>query len=387
MGAKRALPAPAASLTWEQVSRYRLKNQHLLKRMPPGKWQDVVSGLGGVHAQVMSAGELIICTRADGVTPENVRRALWEEHTLVKSWGMRGTLHLFTAEDYPLVVGALRTRQSHRTAPWLKYHNLTLDEMDRAVEAVRDALDGRCLTREELANEVARITGMPRLGEKLRSGWGELLKPAAFQGWLCFGPSQGQTVTFVRPDQWIGGWRDVDSGEAMNEMLRRFLRVLGPATRDEFARWFGVVPKEVRPVFERMEPEIAHVDVEGHRALALASTLEEMAGDTCEESVVVRLLPMFDPYTLGVGPHVQWVLAGDVAELKPRLYRTAGWVTPAVVVDGRIEGVWGYEKGRKGVDVGVEMFVRASPPVRRGIEEEAERLGGILNAPIELTVS
>ena len=73
------------------------------------------------------------------------------------------------------------------------------------LEAISAALDGPPLTREALAAAIARETGSPALGQKMLGSWGSLLKPAAFQGRLCFGPNQGPNVCFTRPDRWLAG--------------------------------------------------------------------------------------------------------------------------------------------------------------------------------------
>ena len=86
----------------------------------------------------------------------------------------------------------------------MKYFGITLEELDRLTEAVATALDGRVMTREELMQEVGRITGSAAFGTKIaESSWGTILKPAAFTGRLCFGPSVGQRVRFTRPDSWL----------------------------------------------------------------------------------------------------------------------------------------------------------------------------------------
>src|SRR2546423_1051101 len=70
--------------------------------------------------------------------------------------------------------------------------------------AIGAALDGRVMTRQELVLEVGRLTGSVAFGAKLaESSWGTILKPAAFSGRLCFGPSLGQRVRFTRPDTWL----------------------------------------------------------------------------------------------------------------------------------------------------------------------------------------
>src|SRR5215213_1831950 len=233
------------ALTWVQVCAWRLARHHLLDAPPRERLVEVVSQVCGVQAQVMSAAELAVAVRTEGATPEDVRAALWETRDLVKTWCMRGTLHLLPAADLPLYVAALRTRDNFLSAAWLKYLQLTVEAM---VAAVGDALDGRCLTREELADEVALRTS-PHLRDHFLSGWGSLLKPAAYRGMLCSGPNRGRNVTFVRPDQWVTGWREIASDEALAEIARRYLAAYGPATHVDFAQWWAMGTRQARTVF------------------------------------------------------------------------------------------------------------------------------------------
>ena len=95
------------------------------------------------------------------------------------------------------------------------------DLAERAVEV----LDGRTLTREELIAAVA--AGAP-YGDRLRSGWGTALKPLAWQGLLCHGPSQGNRVTFTSPASWAPGWRDYpDVDEAAQVPIPAYLGAYG----------------------------------------------------------------------------------------------------------------------------------------------------------------
>ncbi len=210
----------------------------------------MVADICGLHAQVMSSAELAAAVRVDGLRPGTVAGALWSDRSLVKSWAMRGTLHLLTTEDYPLYAAALSNRRFDLDGPWLKYHGLLAADVPALVDAVADALDGRQLTREELGREVVRLLGDSKWEALLASGWGAVLKPVAFQGRLCFGPSEGNRVTFVRPDQWLGPFERLDPVESLAEVARRFLTAYGPARVEEFARWWGVQPKAVRPVPE-----------------------------------------------------------------------------------------------------------------------------------------
>ncbi len=138
-----------------------------------------------------------------GVTRDDVRGALWERRSLVKAWTIRGTLHLHPAGELPLWFAARRaTSPPHADeglAAWrdpggIEHPALSPGEVAAVRAAVHDALDGRCLSRAELAEAVAERVG-PAARERLHSGFSFLLED------LCQGPPQGNLVRFVRPDQ------------------------------------------------------------------------------------------------------------------------------------------------------------------------------------------
>ena len=56
---------------------------------------------------MLSAAELSIGRRIAGATRADVQRALWQERTLVKTFGPRGTIHLLPTADLPMWTGAL----------------------------------------------------------------------------------------------------------------------------------------------------------------------------------------------------------------------------------------------------------------------------------------
>src|SRR5690348_9478486 len=68
---------------------------------------DVVRAMSGAHAQVLSAAEISVALRLEKATRADVQRALWEERSLVKTFGPRGTVHLLPTDDLPLWTGAL----------------------------------------------------------------------------------------------------------------------------------------------------------------------------------------------------------------------------------------------------------------------------------------
>jgi hypothetical protein len=368
------------ALTWKETCRRRLRAQHLHTRLPAASLHRMVADICGLHAQVMSSAELAAAVRLDGLTAGTVATALWSDRSLVKAWAMRGTLHLLTTEDYPLYAAALSNRRFDLDAPWLKYHGLLASDVPALIDAVSDALDGRQLIREELGGEVVRRLGDSKWETLLASGWGAVLKPVAFQGRLCFGPSEGNRVTFVRPDQWLGPFERLDPVEALAEVARRFLAAYGPARVEEFARWWGVQPKAVRPVLTA-DHGFVQVEVENARP---AWTVPDAPAVTAEDAPVVRLLPLFDPYTVALRRDGERPLAGPEKDL---VYRKAGWISPVLLVDGQIAGVWEHREERGGLRVDISPFGGPlASPIADLASVEARRLAEYLGVSGDITV-
>ena len=354
------------SLSWDQVRAWRIANQHLRDGHEAPSIEGAARSALGIQAQVASCAEQALAVRVPGVGPADVQAALWERRTLVRTWAMRGTLHLLPAAGYPWMVAALSTRENWRSTAWQTYTGFTIPQLEELFTAVGEALSGRALTREELADAVGAEHGSA-MRAALSSSWGSLLKPAAYMGLLCSGPSQGQRVTFQHPRDWLGSWAPVDPQEGLRWVVRRYLRAYGPATHREFGSWWGARAK-MRPIFAGMRDELVEVDVEGLRLFANADDADELRA-TRPTRGAVRLLGGFDTYVMGSYPRDQVVRE----EFRPRVSRVAGWISPVVLVDGFAAGVWKAERRKEGMVVTVEPFGALSATVRRRIEREAAR--------------
>lgn len=360
-------------LTWPQVHAFRLTRHHLNGRAPRQDLAKVVGEVGGAQAQVMSAAEMQVAVRAR-CTVADVRDALWKDRSLVKTWLMRGTLHLARSEDLPVYIGAMGRHWVSQMRPsWLTYMQITEKEFWTICEDIGAALNGTPMTREELIAQVGRGRS-EHVHQVLRSGWGSMLKPAARNGLLCFGPNRGQTVTFVRPDSWLPAWREVDPDDAIVEMARRYLRVYGPATQRDFARWWGSWPGVAKAAWKGVEPELTSVTVEGERGDLLTEDVPAVRRAKIGEPV--RLVPLFDPYLMGHKNRDHLVDRAFAAKVS----RTAGWISAVVLVEGQIAGTWTHVLANRNLRITVEPFRRLKPQVVSQVRERAAELGQALGA-------
>jgi uncharacterized protein YcaQ len=341
-----------------------------------------------VHAQVQASAELQLAMRLDGVTQQDIRDALWRDRTLVKAWTLRGTLHLHPAEDLSLWLAARRavSAEARKLEAWTDPKGVVHPALGRAeVEQIRaavlDALDGRCLLREELAAEVAE-----RVGQKAR---GRLLSGFAFFGGadLCQGPPQGTKITLARADQWIDDWKDIDADDALREVCRLYLRTYGPATANDFREWFTspqFTPARARALFDSIAGELEEVDVDGHTALVLSGDL-----DFPKPQPSVRLLTEYDVYVMGFRERDE--LVPDAVRVQVAAHGRGRYEGPAgvrfLLVDGVAAGLWERKKRGGRIELRVEPSKRLTRSQRAALEPEAHRIGEFLGLEPELNVA
>ena len=349
-----------------------MERHRLVERAAPPDLIRVVGEIGGLHAQLMSSAELSMWARIDGLERDALQEALWKHRALVKLWAMRGTLYLLPSAELGVWLSALGTHT--------KYGNTGHPEIEVLADAIGRALEGRVLTREELALEVEQITGSQLFGEWVRFSWGSYLKAVSFRGLICFAPGEGVHVRFTTPTTWVPGEIDKpDSVDALREVTRRFLGAYAPLTAEDLARWWvgGGGLRQGARMLEALGEEAVEVDVEGERAWVLARDVREMA--SAKSPNAARLLPAFDPWVIGASRRATALL--DPGH-KARIYRGQGWISPVLLVNGRMVGVWRHARKGRRLVVEIEPFGRLPAWARSQLEAEAERLAAFLDCEL-----
>jgi hypothetical protein len=344
------------SLTWSGVTARRMARHALTEPARDLGPADIAAVLCGAHAQVLSAAELSIGRRIAGATRAHIQRALWEDRTLTKTFGPRGTVHLLSTADLPMWTGALQALPSSvPTHP--EPVRFTPDQAEEVLAAIGDALADTELTVDELTEAIVDRTG-PWAGEPTMEAfqdrwprWRQLTSTAAHRGVLCFGPNRGPKVTYTNPHRWLPGFRPDNGEAALRTLLTRYLFAYGPATPQHFARWLSIPARRAGQLFDELE----QVELDGEPAWVLAS-------DTGTPS---QPLPAA---TRGLTPGGQ---AGNY---------------PVLLVDGVVGGVWHQRRSGRRLAITVEPLGPLTPAQRRQLEDEVELVGAVMEAKPTLTV-
>ena len=293
---------------------------------------EVVRRLGAAQGQDFPGAVTSIALRTADRRRKDVEVAL-DDGEIVRSWPMRGTLHVLAAEDLHWMLELLGPRAMAGLAGRRERLDLTGSDAERAREVVTAALTGG--GRMQRADLLAAIDdgGVATTGQR---GY-HLLWFLAQTGTLCLGPTDGVgEQLFVLLDEWVRAPRRLAGEEALGELARRFFLGHGPATVQDLARWAGITLRDARAGLALARPELAVLDIDGVEHLMDPATPDRLA--TCrEEARGLFLLPGFDEFVLGYGNRGA-ILDREFAE---RIVPGGnGMFRSTVVHGGRIVGTW-----------------------------------------------
>jgi hypothetical protein len=346
---------------------------------------DIAGVLCGAHAQIPSAAALSIGRRIAGATRADVQRALWEDRTLIKTFGPRGTVHLLATADLPMWTGgwsALPSSVPMHPDPV----RFTPQQADEVVAAIGDALADSELTVDELTQAIVDRTG-PWAGERTMEAfqgrwprWRQLTSTSAHRGMLCFGPNRGRNVTYTNPHRWLPGFRPDDGDAALRALVTRYLHAYGPATPQHFARWLGIPPRRAVELFDGLAGDLERVRLNGEPGWVIP-------GDTRtpqEPHRGIRLLPYFDAFVVAGQPRER-LYPGAAAT---RALSPAGQAGnyPVLLVDGVVGGVWHQRRSGGKLAVTVEPLAELTATQRRQLDDDVELVGAVMEAKPTLTV-
>ena len=386
------------SATWSQVNAFRLAQHHLIEKAKKKDLLSVTDDMTGVQAQLLSAAQMSLGVRVDGLRVEDVKDAI-DKKKLVKASCMRNTLFLVPANQLAVYAHA-RTRRAEKEIAWAIKKGISQKVIEKTIDATLNVLS-EPLTRTEIAERVTKVLGLQKQ-DVHGGGWGSrkkiaavpvghinypvvyLLHVAASRGVICYGPYQDNEPTFVRADAWLPKWKDISSKEAEKMLLQKYLHAYGPATQADFAMWSGFSLTEAREIWAREESNLITVNVGAHKTVLLETDFKKLEKASIDEQPHVRLLPYFDTYLLGHKDRQHLVDKKNHS----KIYRPQGWVSPVVLVDGRVAGIWKQELAKDKLLITVEKFGSMSKNVMDKIKEEAQNVGfflGISKVKIKIT--
>lgn len=363
-------------LSEHQVRQLRVQNQLLGYKSLLAKLEveNVVNHLCGIQAQDLNAAALALWARSNGIIKSDVESALYQTRTIVRTWCMRGTLHLVSADDYVWLIDLLG--QFFIKSSRGRREQLGLDEATgkKSVAKLKKLLaENGPLTRVQIVKQLSS-QGIHLVGQAAP----HLLRLAALQGAVCYGPDQEGEPTYVLVSDWISSKPGYLPDDPLAELAQRYLSSYAPATPQDFSTWSGLSMSQAQSAWKRILNHLVEVNWNGSTGWIL-SNQQSLLGQVFLHDQIVCLLPRYDTYLLG---YQNRDLIID-EQFRKRIYPGGGLLYPAVLVNGRVSGLWGIKTFMNRIEVIVEPFEELVMDVQRKLMDEIDRLSIFMGKKID----
>ena len=363
------------SISWSQALAWRMR-RHLLEPIGSQSAAGVVRRLGAVLAMDESLAELAIRGRRTRSRSGELAQALGEGR-VIKTFASRGATHYLSPEDGGAYLALRAASRMWELPSWQECYDLKPADWPAFRETVRESLADGPLTLDELGAAVTARRRFRHLRPVFDDGAGTLIKPLTWQGDMSFGTPRDGRHTFQRLEdnpRWAGIPELDDAGR---HAVVEYFRIYGPATFDHVHYWLGdglsAGRKRLQGWLAELKDLLMPVDIDGMIAYTLRDDVDELFATS--PSQAVRLLPGHDQWVIGPGTKDEHVV--PPARRTP-VTRKAN----IVLAGGVVSGTWRTTDD----EVVVDWFAEAGRVPRTALEEEATRLGAILDRRRPLTL-
>jgi hypothetical protein len=303
----------------------------------------VATWFGAMQAQDLASGKWSLGVRITDALESDVDAA-FARAEVVRTWPMRGTLHVVPARDVRWMLELTGIRALNGSLA--RRRQLGLDDADaeRACTVLENSLraEGR-LGRADCLAELRRA-GIPTDGQR---GY-HLLGYAAHTGVICLGPPEGKEQAFVLLDAWAPDQVHLNRSDALTELAHRYFRSHGPATMRDFAGWSGLTLTDARAGVASNDGRLVARPFRGDDVWLTRALSEAIDGGTPARSVAAAL-PGYDEFVLGYKDRGVQMRPGEFEQVVPG---GNGVFRATVCLDGRVVGTWtrGIKRGEVVID-------------------------------------
>lgn len=357
---------PHRPVTFDDFAHLRMLAQRLGR--PAASPADLVEEMCALQGQDYAGALWSIGLRSEGEMEASVERA-FDEGRIIRTWAMRGTLHVVPARDARWILALVSPKVIRSAAT--RYRQLELDAptFARSLDVLERALrGGGARTRDELRTAL-EDESISTEGQR----FSHILQRAALEQLICFGPRRGRQHTFVLMDEWIGGGTTYDRADALRDLALRYFSTRGPASLQDFRWWSGLAAQEARDAIDAASADLTH-ETAGGASYWLPEAPPASTGPA------THLLPMFDEYILAYKDR-------DAVIPNPRMKEITGlngmfrWT---IAHDGRIIGTWKRSIRKDVVAFEFDLFQQQTEGALEDLADAARRYAQFLGLSADL---
>jgi hypothetical protein len=360
-------------MTAPDLVQQRFANLHLGQH-PLTSVADLVRTLGAMQAQDFAGTLWAIGLRLPHLTEADVIQAI-RERQIVRTWPMRGTLHMIASDDIRWMLKLLTPRIIAASASRQRQLELDASVLRKSRKVILKHLQGdRQLSRPNLLAKLD-AAGIPTSGQR---GY-HILCQLSMEGTLCFAEPQGKQAAFALLDEWIPHSLELDREASLAELAKRYFTSHGPATLHDFAWWSGLTMSDARHALNLVCDQLESVQLPDRSSSCWLPTPQ-----TVPSQPHLRLLPGFDEYLLGYKDRSLVLDPSLATKIVPG---NNGMFLPTLILQKQVAGIWKRIPSKKQSMVQITPFVSPSRSARKELQNLADHLSRFWGQPVSIEIT
>jgi hypothetical protein len=349
-----------------RIAHMRLYNQKIAVASLPNPGE-AAAWMLAVQGQDFAGAKWSLALRTAGSTEAEVEAA-FAGRTFLRTWVMRGTLHLVNAADIHWLLSLMAPRVIAMCAR--RYQELELDEttLKRSNDLLVKALEDNERADRKSLMAMLQDAGISTEGQRAPY----ILQRASVDRLIVQVAVIRNEPIYTRLPE-AGPDVSLDREQGLAKLARRYFLSRGPATLQDFSWWTGLPMADARAGLAQIAGELVQEKIGNVDYWRAPGTPQ------AEPSSSIYLLPGFDEYLVGYKDR-RAIMDVDMKVLAGK----NGMISPTVIIDGHISGTWKrtFKKGQ--VEIAVTPFAPFSQGQKEGIAAAAGRFGEFLNMPVVL---
>jgi Winged helix DNA-binding domain len=355
-----------------------MQKQFLSKKATgPNALVEVTDGVVGVQSQSYPDMFSAYWARVEGFRDQDLLGGLRPMGGLVRTWTVRGTMHIIPSRDYHVyVLGSVGSK----TLSWIEKQARKVgypdqeERRDRIYRWVLEKIEKRSVTSEE----VKRLVSERAVELGLKPGVWVGVREMCLLGLLVNAGREGSASLWMRAEQWVPRPKKLLSIEDYRVgLLRKYVARYGPVSRRDMLYWTGHGAMDLDRALESLAPELDRVKVEGSREEFYK--LGDMEDAPSPPRVV--LLPKFDSLMMGYRDKSRFL---DLRHQR-QVFRPQGMIEATILLDGFVAATWRRKNEGENSRVNVNLVRALKRPEKQMIEHELREYSEYLDSPIDIS--
>jgi hypothetical protein len=310
----------------QDIVHYRLYNQQVsvTKFKKP---REIVAWFGAMQGQDYLGSLWAVGLRLPGSTEAAIEKAL-AAREILRTWPIRGTIHLVAAEDARWMADLMAPRIIKNAA--YRRRQLELDDavFEHSRKVLIPALEGDKQLSRQAAYMLLESAGITTAGQR----GNHILWQLAQEGLLCMSTRQGKQPTYALLHEWAPAAKSLPRDESLARIALRYFTSHGPATIQDFMWWSGLVAADAKAGLGMVEKQLAKETILGKEYWLPQGLPSIIPGKN-----ILHLLPPFDEYLVGYRDRSATLDKVNSGKVVPG---NNGMFMPIIVINGQVVGTW-----------------------------------------------